>query len=48
MATANEGYYKVLSKLYQEGYSLQINFVNVNGSNSHTDSFTTLLVTKKP
>ncbi|MGI4883526.1 MAG: hypothetical protein ACRYFR_01035 [Janthinobacterium lividum] len=48
MAIANEGYHKVFSKLYQEGYALQSNFTNVDGSASTTDSFTTLLFVKKP
>lgn len=47
MTNVSEAYHKVFSKLYQEGYSLQSNFVNVEGSASTTSSFTTLLFVKK-
>lgn len=47
MAGAGEGYHQVLSKLYQEGYSLQSSFVNVDGVSNSTSSVVTLVFVKK-
>lgn len=41
LSTSGEGYYKVVNKLYQEGYALHSTFSGAQG-------YTTLLFVKKP